>query len=143
MGVLVIEAGERSGSLITARLSGELGKEVFALPGPVDRPEHIGSNRLLRDGATLITAIEDLIEELAPLATLSAVAGPQPLSPEAVKALTGRERAVYGLLGDESRSVDDLVRLGDIPVSAVQATLISLELKRLARRGPTGYTRAC
>lgn len=144
LATLVIEAGERSGALITARLAGELGKEALVLPGPIDRPEHVGSNKLLRDGATLITSLDDIYQELPPLATMAA-AGPDP-APEKRSLHTGslnqRERAIYTLLSDAPRSIDDLQRVCQLPSSQVSATMISLELRRLARKTPGGYVRA-
>lgn len=144
LATLVIEAGYRSGALITARLAGELGREVLALPGPVDRPEHVGSNRLIRDGATLITNLDDIIEEIPPLATMAAVADTEPSAEEhpRVQSLNERERQLYRLLSDDPRTVDDLQRVSSLPASAVSATLISLELRRLAQKAPGGYVKA-
>jgi DNA processing protein len=67
LGVLVVEAARRSGSLITARTAMEQNREVFALPGPINLPTYAGCNALLREGATLIRSAEDILEELAPL----------------------------------------------------------------------------
>ena len=142
LGTLVIEAGQRSGSLITARLAGELGRAVMALPGPIDRPDNQGSNRLLRDGAVLITSLEDVIEEIPPLATLAAATPESPSDHPRISSLTQRERQVYQLLSDDPRSIDELQRISQLPASAVSATLISLELRRLARKTPGGYTSA-
>ncbi|MHC5068100.1 MAG: DNA-processing protein DprA [Planctomycetota bacterium] len=144
LGCLVIEAGFRSGSLITARLAGELGREVLALPGPIDRPEHIGSNRLLRDGATLITDLDDIYHEVPPLATLAAASDQDASADEhpRLSQLSGREREIYTLLTDDPRTADDLQRISNLPASVVSATLIALELRRLARKGPAGYTKA-
>jgi DNA processing protein len=145
LAVLVVEAGARSGSLITARLAMELGKEVLALPGPIDRAEHTGSNRLLRDGATLITSLDDIISEIPALTILTQHQSDEVEAHDAAAPqtpLTGRERDLYTLLSDDVRSVDDLVRISRFPASSVSATLISLELKRLARRQAGGYVRA-
>lgn len=143
LAVVVVEATLRSGALITARLAGELGKEVLALPGPVDKAEHEGSNKLLRDGATLVRNLEDIVEEVGPLAGLAQAAGEHAFSePTVGKALSGREKECYGLLSDEPKSIDDLVAIGGLPASAVQASLISLELKRLVKRAPGGYRKA-
>jgi DNA processing protein len=143
LATLVVEAGARSGALITARLAGELGREVLVVPGPIDNPECAGSNKLIRDGATLIASLEDVLEEVEPLLTLAG--GTSRLeaveSPRA-SALSGRERQVYQLLDDQARTVDEVVRVGDIPASAVSATMLSLELKRLVRKVPGGYVRA-
>jgi DNA processing protein len=141
LATLVVEAGARSGALVTARLAGELGREVLAVPGPIDNPECAGSNRLIRDGATLITSLEDVLEEVEPLLTLAGGLAQTVESPRA-SALSGRERQVYQLLADQARTVDELVRSSDIPASAVSATMLSLELKRLVRKVPGGYVRA-
>lgn len=141
LGTLVVEAGERSGSLITARLAGELGRTVLAVPGPIDRPEHVGSNRLIRDGAILVTTLDEILAELDPLAVLAGAA-PVTEEPRAVQALSERERSLYRLLGDEVRGVDDLVRATGIAASSVSATLLSLELRRLARKAAGGFVKA-
>ncbi len=144
LATLVIEAGQRSGALITARLAMELGREVLVLPGNIDNPESVGSNQLIRDGATLVTSVEQILDEVEPLMTLargSLGGAPVPDSPRAA-ALSGREKQVYQMLDDTPRSIDDLVRVGEIPPSAISATLLSLELRRLARKAPGGYVRA-
>ncbi len=137
---LVIEAGKRSGSLITARLAGEMGKDVLALPGPIDRPESQGSNQLIRDGASCITKLDDILDEIAPLRTLS---GSESESTDQnhprVLALNKRERDIYSLLSSQARSIDDLVRVTDLPISAISTTLMSLELRRLAKKDAGGY----
>ncbi len=139
LGVLVIEADQRSGALITARLAAEQGHEVMALPGPVDRNESKGANQLLRDGATLVTSLDDIIQEIEAFGTLAAVSPPPP--DRSIK-LNNRERDIYTLLDDTPRSVDDLVRVSGLPVSGITATLISLELRRCARKVAGGYVKA-
>jgi DNA processing protein len=143
---LVIEAGNRSGALITARLAMELGREVLVLPGPIDNPECSGSNRLIRDGATLVTGVDDIIDEIEPLATLARgepkVEGAAPEESMRASSLSGREKQIYLLLDDSPHTIDDLVRVGGFPPSAVSATLLSLELRRLVRKTPGGFVRA-
>lgn len=141
LATLVVEAGERSGALITARLAGELGRQVLAVPGPIDRPEHIGANRLIRDGAVLVTSLDDILAEVEPLATLAGAA-PAPEEPRAVQALSERERAIYRLLSDEVRGVDELVAACGFQASSVSATLLSLEMRRLARKAAGGFVKA-
>ncbi len=142
LAVLVIEAGETSGALITARLGGEFGKQVLVVPGPIDRPEHVGSNKLIRDGAVLVTSLDDILAEVGPLATLAGAGNPTTEQPAAAASLSSRERQLWQLLDDEPRGVDDLMRTTQIPPSALSATLLSLELKRLAKKAPGGYVRA-
>ena len=143
LATLVVEAGNRSGALITARIAMDLGRDVLVIPGPIDNPECTGSNQLIRDGATLVASIEHILEEVEPLMTLAGGASAQGVteSPRAAS-LTGREKQLYQLLDDAPRTVDDLVRVAAIPPSAISATLLSLELRRLVRKTPTGYVRA-
>jgi DNA processing protein len=141
LGVIVVEAAERSGSLITARLANEAGREVFAVPGsPID-PRSAGTNRLLREGATLVTSADDVIEVLNPimgrreprpgLREPPAVNGSQP--PAADDELRAR---VSGLLGPAPVPVDELARSAGAPAAAVQMILLELELAgRIERHG--------
>jgi DNA processing protein len=142
LGVIVVEAAERSGSLITARLALEAGREVFAVPGsPID-PRAGGTNKLLKDGATLVTSAADIIEVLTPI--LGQHAPPAiPREPSAPNAVAGepadvgaqRERIV-GLLSPAPISLDDLARMAAAPPNAVQIVLLELELAgRLERHG--------
>lgn len=144
LATLVIEAGERSGALITARLAGELGRTVLVVPGAIDNPESAGANQLIRDGATLVASVDHVLEEIEPLMTLAqGVLQPgQPVPNPRAEALSGRERQIYLLLDDQPRSVDDLARTGAMPASAISVTVLSLELRRLVRRQPGGYVRA-
>ena len=142
LATLVIEAGARSGALVTARLAGELGRQALVLPGPIDNPECVGSNRLIRDGATLVTTVDEILEEVSPLLTLSKGSDPQPQENPRAASLSGRERQVYLMLSDQPRTIDEIVRTGDLPASVTSATLLSLELRRLAKRTPAGYVRA-
>jgi DNA processing protein len=131
-GVVVVEAALRSGSLITARLANEIGREVMAAPGsPLDmRCE--GSNALLRDGATLITSAEHVIEALGP----SLAAARPPASPILVREdpspaspADDHVRArVLELLGPSPAGVDDIVRLSGAPARTVQLIILELEL---------------
>ncbi len=132
-GVVVVEAALRSGSLITARLANELGREVMAAPGsPLDsRCE--GSNALLRDGATLITNARDVLEALGP-SLGDRYEGPSPLplaeEPEAQRPAgseTDRTRIIE-LLGPSPAAVDDIVRLSGAQARTVQLVLLELEL---------------
>jgi DNA processing protein len=142
LGVVVVEAAERSGSLITARLALEAGREVFAVPGsPID-PRAGGTNRLLKQGATLITSAADVIEALTPILGRPEPPTPvrepppseKPIEPPAADdALRAR---IVELLSPAPVAIDDLVREARAPVGAVQIVLLELELAgRLERHG--------
>lgn len=130
LAVLVIEAPTNSGALITARLAGEQGREVFALPGDVTRPESRGSNELIRDGAMLVQSADDVLEGLG--VGLEEVATTAPRA--ATTGLPPEEAAVYGALEGEGGTVDDLVASTGLDAARVMAVLMLLEVKGLVRR---------
>ncbi len=141
LGVVVIEAAERSGSLITARMANEIGREVFAVPGsPID-PRAGGTNRLIKDGATLVTAAADVIDVLTPILgrppppspMREPAAGHTPDPPQADDALRTR---ILALLSPAPVAIDELARAAAAPAGAVQIVLLELELAgRLERHG--------
>ncbi len=145
VGIVVVEAATRSGSLITARLAGELGREVFAVPGnPLD-PRAEGTNRLLRDGAGLVTCADDVLQTLAPILGQD-FAAPEanedaksheeavPARPAAIGA-PDRERVVSAL-GPSPVDIDEIVRVTGLSARQVQVVLLELDLAgRLQRHG--------
>jgi DNA processing protein len=141
LGVVVVEAAERSGSLITARLANELGREVFAVPGSPLDPRATGTNRLLKEGATLTTSAADVIEVLTPILGLPppetpTFKMPAPVTTEPPEADDTLRQRVTSLLGPAPVSIDDLVREANAPPGAVQIVLFELELAgRLERHG--------
>ena len=141
LGVLVTEAAARSGSLITARLAGEQGREVFAVPGPVRQEQSRGPHGLIKQGAKLVETIRDVIDELLPQLDgsmrerLERHQGPGAPS-EAAPRLEGQEALVYSLLSDQATQVDDLIAKSGLPAATVNSLLLSLELKGLIRRLP-------
>lgn len=147
-GVIVIEAAERSGSLITARYALEQGREVMAVPGSPLDPRAKGANRLLREGAALIESAEDVIAVLNGAARPSLREpdsfGYEPERPDATaleaEADSARE-AVLSLLSPSPVSKDDLVRLSGAPARAVAAVLIELELAGRCEIEPGGMVR--
>jgi len=135
-GIIVVEAKERSGSLITARLGLELGKEIFAVPGSVFNPLSQGCHRLIQQGATLITRIEDVLEGLPGqvlqerLATLTRGSVPsQPDADPILRALGGGSVSIDELLITVSMSADELTaRLSELELEGkVQATLLGYQ----------------
>jgi DNA processing protein len=138
LGVLVIEAARRSGSLITTRFALEQGREVFAVPGSPLDPRAEGSNGLIKQGATLVTEASDLIDALQPILgremlgrkTEGGFGEPEPAapaSPDADPAGDARARIV-ALLGPTPVSLDDLVRLSKSSPAIVRVVLLELEL---------------
>jgi DNA processing protein len=125
-GTIVVEAAPRSGSLITARLAGEQGREVMAVPGSPLDPRAQGCNQLIRDGATLIQNAADVIEAIRP--TQSRFASPvdrfEPAMPEDDDAAG----AIEDLLGPSPVPVDDLIRLSGAGSGSVQMALLELDL---------------
>ncbi|HVI29158.1 DNA-processing protein DprA [Hansschlegelia sp.] len=148
LGVIVVEAALRSGSLITARLAGEMGREVMAAPGSPLDPRCEGSNGLLRDGATFITRSDDVIEALAPLVDRGPPP-PRPISLAQAEAAgfeagepAGDERArILELLGPSPASVDELVRQAGADARTVQIVLLELELAGRLERQADGRVR--
>jgi DNA processing protein len=125
-GVLVVEAAEGSGSLITAEFALEQGREVFAIPGSVASPVSCGVNQLLKDGAHLVTGPDDILQSLWPQ-----VPSPQTRTrTEAIAAgLSGNTLDLFRLLGDEPRNIDELVRSSGLTPMDVSAILLHLELQ--------------
>ncbi|MBB6305852.1 DNA-processing protein DprA [Xanthobacter tagetidis] len=142
LGVVVVEAAERSGSLITARLAGEQGREVFAVPGSPLDPRAGGTNRLLKQGATLVTEAGDVTSVLAPMIGREpdgsgALAAPDALSPPPAPGDDVRGR-VLELLSPVPTPVDDLIRLSGASAAEVQIILLELELAGRLDRPGTG-----
>jgi DNA processing protein len=139
LGVVVVEAAERSGSLITARLALEQGREVFAVPGsPID-PRAQGTNRLLKQGATLVSSAADVVEVLAPILGRPEpppVREPERAEAEPPEADDALRKRILELLGPTPVPIDDLVREARAPAGAIQIVLLELELAgRLERHG--------
>jgi DNA processing protein len=134
LGVVVVEAAERSGALISARHAMEQGREVFAVPGRIDSRASRGCHRLIRDGARLVESVEDVLEELGPLVE----AAPRPdgtvLHHPAELQLNEVELQILNAIPSEAISIDQLVELSGLPVQRVLATLSVLEMRNLIRR---------
>lgn len=160
LGVLVVEAGTRSGSLITARYAGDQGREVFAIPGSIHNPLARGCHRLIRQGARLVETAEEIVEELGPLVRelegelrglletpARARDGSEDLCAlgESVRH-TGVEnpeqRALLDALGHDPVSVDELIARTNLTTQQVSSSLLALELQgRVASLGGGRYSR--
>lgn len=150
LGVLIVEAARRSGTLITARMAGEQGREVFAIPGhPLD-PRAEGTNALIKSGATMVTEPEDVLSALAPMlreapgpAFLAAPgglspggAGPPPPPRDVPRMPDGDRERLLAALGPAPIDIDELGRATGLPARAIQVALLELALAgRVERHG--------
>ena len=130
-GVVLVEAAARSGSLITARLALEEGRDLFVAPGGVLDERFVGSNFLIKQGAKLVQSAEDILEEYSEI-------GPA-AEPPARPPVEGAEAVVWAALSvDRAVAVDELARTLPLSVAALSAALTGLELKGLVHRHPGG-----
>ncbi|MCX5889901.1 MAG: DNA-processing protein DprA [Deltaproteobacteria bacterium] len=153
LGVVVVEAGTRSGTAITVRYALDQGREVFAVPGPIDSPTSLGPHRLIQDGAKLVQDVDDIIQELPalkkgqrPLFSAPSVVretqaaeggGPAPAATVAPSvSAPPPEDPLLALLGSDPLSLDELVRATRLSASAVLSRLTILELEGLIRELP-------
>lgn len=128
-GTVVVEAAPRSGSLITARLAAEAGREVMAIPGSPLDPRAQGCNQLIRDGATLVQNADDVLEALGPIQP-RVRAEPMGYEPAASEPVNGDDALglIEELLGPSPVLVDEIIRLSGAPSGAVQMALLELDL---------------
>jgi DNA processing protein len=141
LGAIIVEGAQYSGSLITARLAMEFGREVFGVPGNATQPVSFAPNQLIKQGAKLVTCAEDVIEEL-PMPVRAALV--QPMQPGdgqtnllVAASLNATEKKLYDLLSpDEPQPIDDIVERSGLNSSEVLATLFDLEMKGIIRQSP-------
>ncbi|HZS16978.1 MAG TPA: DNA-processing protein DprA [Candidatus Udaeobacter sp.] len=136
-GILVVEAGLNSGALITASQALEQGRAVYAVPGHINAPSAMGSNRLIQQGAKLVMDASDILDDLqilVPEAKPSAEAAVRPLPP-----LSQDERRIYDAIAATETSIDQITEKTELPSAVVSATLLQLELKRLVKQLPGKY----
>lgn len=165
MGVVVVEAGEKSGSLITARIAAEQGRSVFAVPGEMGAAGSRGTNHLIKQGATLLEDIDDIFEEIIPQAGLAmgavlleAEEAPLPLlnqtvspasdkraapperevssAPDRQKSMADGERALFALLSARPVGIETLIEQSGQPARVIQNNLLTLELAGLVVQLP-------
>lgn len=129
LGTVVVEAAPKSGSLITARLAAEAGREVMAVPGSPLDPRAQGCNLLIREGATLVQNAADVLEQIRPIDTRMVRApGSGYRGGPPTDAADGDRRLIVGLLGPVPVSVDELIRQSALPPAIVQTVLLEMEL---------------
>ncbi len=136
-GVLVVEAGLNSGALITASQALEQGRSVYAVPGQINAPSAIGSNRLIQQGAKLVMSAGDILDDLQillPETRPSAEAAARPLPP-----LSADERRVFDAIDASETPIDRISARCDLPSATVSSTLLRLELKHLVKQLPGKY----
>jgi DNA processing protein len=138
--VVIIEANDHSGALITARHGVEQGREVFAVPANVDSAHSAGSLRLLRDGAKLIRDVDDLLEDLKGLRTQSLSPGATTAKAETTPAqpppaLDPQQQRVWDIL-TEPKHGDEITRTLGIPIGDLNKLLLTMEMKKVIRRAP-------
>ncbi|MBE2179684.1 MAG: DNA-protecting protein DprA [Chthoniobacterales bacterium] len=131
-GVLVVEAGANSGALISANQAAEQGRTLYAVPGRIDHPNCLGSNRLIQQGAKLVVSVEDILDDL-PL-----VFSRQPELPAAAPAadLTADQEKILEALGPDETGLDTIIATSGLPASVVSSTLLALEIRRLVKQLP-------
>ncbi|MBB3951126.1 DNA-processing protein DprA [Aureimonas jatrophae] len=139
LAVLVVEAAKRSGSLISARLAGEMGRLVFAVPGSPLEPRAAGTNALLKDGASFALEPQDLLDELAPLMrTPLRMAEPEPAASPVFDAPQSDRDRIVQALGVAPAAPDDILAHAEVDTATLQLVLIELELAGRLERHPGG-----
>jgi DNA processing protein len=131
-GVLVVEAGANSGALISANQAAEQGRTLYAVPGRIDQPTCLGSNRLIQQGAKLVITVDDILDDL-PL-----VFHEKPELPAAMSApdLTPDQHKVLDAIGAEETPLDTVIATSGLTAAAVSSTLLALEMRRLVKQLP-------
>ncbi len=142
--IVVVESDVSGGAMITARFAGEQGRLIFAVPGRIDQPSSAGCHQLIRDGATLFTSIDDILNELNYLdglhpPAITPPAGTPSVLEQLLPQLTDAERRILGCFaGGSILNVDALVAATGLGAPQVSASLMMLELKKLVAKRADG-----
>jgi DNA processing protein len=136
LGTIVAEATLRSGSLITARLAADQGREVFAVPGSIHSFKSTGTHTLIKQGAKLVEHAGDVIEEILPMIGEENAPDQAPAGSEPMPALSEEEESVLAALGPYPVHIDELVRRLGLDAGHLSGLLLALELKGVARQLP-------
>jgi len=131
-GLLVVEAGVTSGSLISATQAGEQGRSIYAVPGRISDPKAQGTNRLIQQGAKLVMSAQDILDDLGLLFPTQPELSPPPSVPN----LSPLEEAVRDAIGDDETAFDDIITKCGLPTPQVSSTLLALEMRKLVKQLP-------
>ena len=127
MGTLVVEAAEKSGSLITANLALDYNREVFAVPGPIFSPQSVGTHKLIKSGAKLVASVADILEEL------KIEQNAKPTAQKIDFNLTEEEKNILSVLSHEREYIDRITKMTKLETATVSSTLSMLEIKGLVK----------
>jgi DNA processing protein len=136
LGVVVVEATEKSGSLITAAMAVEQGREVFAVPGEAGASRSRGAHRLIRQGAKLVETVDDIIEEIAPQLLHHSGRAVAPAPPTLPPSASETMRKIFALLQENTLQVDQVIERSAVPAAQVLEILLDLELQGFIRQSP-------
>jgi len=134
--LVVVECPKWSGSMITANLAGEMGRPIYAVPGPIDRPTSDGCNHLIREGATLLSKAEDLLEDFSQLPLSDHPVLFEQTHKRVLPELSVDEEMVYACLGREDMALDSVTEQTKLPMSQLLPALLKLEMKKLIKQLP-------
>jgi DNA processing protein len=130
-GLLVVEAGVNSGALISASQAADQGRNLYAIPGPIDRPTSHGTNRLIQQGAKLVMSVDDILEDVHVLFPKApALSASKPLD------LEGDLLKVYESIGSQETSIDEIIERSGLGAGSATAALLQLEMRRLVKQLP-------
>jgi DNA processing protein len=131
-GLLVVEAGLNSGALITANQAADQGRAIYAVPGRIDQPTAMGSNKLIQQGAKLILSAQDILDDLGMLF----IETPSLAAPATPANLSENERSVLEAFTDDESHIDTITSRSGLPTPIVSSTLLALEMRRLVKQLP-------
>ena len=134
MGTIVIEAGHKSGALLTAFLALEQNREVFAVPGDITKNRSIGTNRLIKHGAKLVQTVDDILDELTGQLNFMSAASSSP-TPD-LDVLSEQQRKIYQALSEEPRHIDNLAQDLNLSPMTILNDLLQMELHSLVKQLP-------
>jgi DNA processing protein len=134
LGVVIVEATERSGSLITAGLALEQGREVFAVPGEAGASRSRGTHRLIRQGAKLVESVEDIVEEIAPQLRGSAALGQKTLRISLPADMSPEAKNIFEMVLAHPLQIDDVIQMSGHSPARVSEILLDLEIRGLIKQ---------